>query len=123
MSNADSTVGANTFFEPAIFDAAVTVEFSENVAREPLSRRLLNWLPSNVLRAVSAVAVSGVLIIPTTLVSITRPRVDVRSIVKDARWLKSPLIPDGIARAASLKSRLFVHAPHDEAELEHPDID
>ena len=110
---------------PLFNDASVyvsDVDFSENTAAEPLTRKSVMWVPQAVLRAAATVAIGGVLTMAVAQVSLSKQFVYARA-VRNAPWSQSPLVPDSVLASAAAKANLFIHVPHNEGDLEHPDVD
>ena len=114
------TADATPLFDEDIYVS--TVDFSENTTPEPLTRKSVTWLPSQFLRAAATIAVGGILTMTVGPMNLSNPVVYTRA-AKSSRWARSPVVPQSVVSAASLKSKLFVRAPHDDGDLEHPDID
>lgn len=114
------TSDATPLFDEDIYVS--TVDFSENTTPEPLTRKSVTWLPSQFLRAAATIAVGGILTIAVGPMNLSDPVVYTRA-VKNSPWANSPVVPQSVLSAASLKAKLFIHVPHDDGDLEHPDID
>ena len=114
------TSDATPLFDDGIYTS--TVDFSENTEPEPPTRNSVTWLSSHALRAAASIAITGMLTIAASPINVSKPVVYTR-VVKTSPWDKSPRVSPAILAAAAAKSKLFVHAPHGEGGLKHPDID
>ena len=117
-----TTLNATPLFDADIY--VTTVQFSENaVPAEPLPKTSISWLPRQILNCAATVALSGFLTVTLGNVLMSHATIYPSAIAKNWLWEESPPVPAATLAAAAMKLKLFVHVPHNEGDLEHPDID